>query len=537
MYSKHFGLNEIPFSIAPDPRYLYMSERHREALAHLVYGIRSEGGFVLLTGEAGTGKTTVCRCLLEQQLENTDIAFILNPKVSVEELLAAICDELRISYPEGTTSIKVFIDRINSYLLEAHSRGRKTVLIIEEAQNLSVEVLEQIRLLTNLETNQRKLIQIMMIGQPELREMLSKPELRQLSQRITARYHLSPLSGDEVAAYVKHRLAIAGARSALFPESVMNMIFKTSGGIPRLINILCDRALLGAYVEGKEQVDKKILTRAAREISGETNKNVHKKKTALVTVAGVLVFCIIVFAAYSFLRARAVIINVEHNVKVEDPVKEDSIAEAVSEEPRLSSLQWPGGRPASLSQEMAYQELFRLWGMNYDVLHGVPPCRQAAKNGMRCLNKRGSLSSIRGLDSPAVLRLMDNTGQEFYALLARLDDSTATFIVAGETKRVALMDLAEKWFGDFTILWKIPPSYQNEIKPGDRGAVVSWLSHQMRRVSGRHDEKGNKELFDEELVNEVKQFQLAQGIVPDGIVGPQTLIRINRAVGEPGPGL
>ena len=203
MYNAYFGFKEAPFSIAPDPRYLYMTGQHREALAHLVYGLNSEGGCILLTGEVGTGKTTVCRCLLNQIPENTSIAFILNPKLSVQELLAAICDEFRITYAEDNSSVKVFVDLINAYLLDAHAGGRRTVLIIDEAQNLSAEVLEQLRLLTNLETNQRKLLQIILIGQPELKDKLSRPELRQLSQRIIARYHLNTSFTQEIVSKIR----------------------------------------------------------------------------------------------------------------------------------------------------------------------------------------------------------------------------------------------------------------------------------------------------------------------------------------------
>ncbi len=270
MYKEYFGLKELPFSIAPDPRYLYMSNQHREALAHLVYGINSDGGFILLTGEVGTGKSTVCRSLLEQIPPNFDIALILNPQLTVTELLATICDELSIEYPKGNTSIKVFVDCINAYLLDAHSKGRKTVIIIEEAQNLSIEVLEQVRLLTNLETTKQKLLQIVMLGQPELNYMLSRPELRQLSQRITTRYHLSSLSKKEVTSYVKHRLSVAGTRSGLFPPSSVRKLFCLSRGIPRLINLICDRALLGAYAQGRDQVDRSMLSKAAREIFGHS---------------------------------------------------------------------------------------------------------------------------------------------------------------------------------------------------------------------------------------------------------------------------
>src|SRR3989338_1146601 len=266
MYKEFFGFLEMPFSIAPDPRYLYMSEQHREALAHLIYGFKSDGGLVLLTGEIGTGKTTVCRCLLEQTHENSVIAFIINPKLTVAELLATICDEFGIKYPEGNASIKVFVDLINMFLLDARAKGYKCLLIIDEAQNLSADVLEQLRLLTNLETNQHKLLQIILLGQPELAEMLERPELRQLAQRIIARYHLGPLERQEVAAYVQHRLGVSGTQRQLIPAALMGRLYRLSGGIPRIINVLCDRALLGTYVQGKERIDRATLGQAAREV-------------------------------------------------------------------------------------------------------------------------------------------------------------------------------------------------------------------------------------------------------------------------------
>jgi general secretion pathway protein A len=297
MYTNYFGLKEAPFSIAPDPRYLFMSDQHREALAHLLYGVGNDGGFVLLTGEVGTGKTTVCRCLLEQLPENCDVAFIFNPKLTVKELLSTICDELRIKYPGGARSIKVFIDLINGYLLEAHAGGRKAVLIIDEAQRLSHEVLEQIRLLTNLETNERKLLQVILLGQPELQEMLSQPKLRQLSQRIIARYHLGPLTRKEVTDYVSHRLSIAGSSERLFPESTLREVFRLSGGIPRVINVLCDRALLGTYAQGRRSVNKNTVARAAREVFGE-----RRREQRMTNTAYGLIFCgVVVIGAALFL--------------------------------------------------------------------------------------------------------------------------------------------------------------------------------------------------------------------------------------------
>jgi len=271
MYCRHFGLSELPFTIAPDPRYLYLSRRHREALAHLVYGVESPGGFVLLTGEVGTGKTTVCRGLLERMPEDCDVAFIFNPKLGVEELLSAICDELRIAHSPLARGLKHLIDSLNAHLLAAHANGRRTVLIIDEAQNLTNEVLELVRLLTNLETHRRKLLQIILLGQPELRERLARPELRQLAQRIVARYHLDPLSRAEVAAYVAHRLAVAGAARSPFSTAALRKLWRESHGIPRLVNVLCDRALLGAFAEHRDWVDRATLARAAREVSGKSS--------------------------------------------------------------------------------------------------------------------------------------------------------------------------------------------------------------------------------------------------------------------------
>jgi general secretion pathway protein A len=279
VYREYFRLKDYPFSISPDPAYLYMSGRHREALAHLIYGVNSESAFVLLTGEVGTGKTTICRCMLEDLPPDCDIAFILNPRLTEVELLASICTEIGIDQPADNTTVGALVDRINRYLLSSHAAGRKTLLVIDEAQNLDSSVLERLRLLTNLETNRCKLLQIVLIGQPELRDMLDRRELRQLSQRITARFHLDPLSKRDIFDYVGHRLSVAGARRTLFPPSLIGPLYRLSKGIPRIINLICDRALLGAYAEGRSRVDKKILLRAAHEVMGNAlNKGLIKRK-------------------------------------------------------------------------------------------------------------------------------------------------------------------------------------------------------------------------------------------------------------------
>jgi general secretion pathway protein A len=268
MYTRHFGLTREPFSISPDPRCLYMSERHRDGLAHLLYGVHKPGGFVALTGEVGTGKTTLCRCLLEQLPPEVDVALILNPRVTVTEFLASVCEELRIPHKGELWSVKLLVDSLHRYLLEAHARGRRTVLIVDEAQQLPPSVLEQIRLLTNLETPTRKLLQIILIGQPELATLLTQRNLRQLNQRITARFHLTSLRQRETSTYIRHRLRVAGGDSALFAPSAIRTVYRLSGGIPRLVNILCDRALLAGYARGARRVTPAMVRRAARDVRG-----------------------------------------------------------------------------------------------------------------------------------------------------------------------------------------------------------------------------------------------------------------------------
>src|SRR6201992_1535149 len=270
MYLSFFGLNEKPFAITPDPRYLYLSERHAEALAHLLYGINEAGGFVQLTGEVGTGKKTIVRSLLAETPKNGEIALILNPKMTAPEFLLTICDELGIGVPDAAMeSLKDLVDILSGYLLRAHAGGRRVVVVVDEAQNLAPTVLEQVRLLTNLATNTRKLLQIILIGQPELRELLARNELRQLAQRITGRYHLNPLTTAETAAYVRHRLRVPGATSDIFSPGALTEVHRLAVGVPRVINVVCDRALLGAYSLDRHRVTPTLVRNAASEVFGK----------------------------------------------------------------------------------------------------------------------------------------------------------------------------------------------------------------------------------------------------------------------------
>ena len=528
MYLSHFGLAEAPFSIAPDPRYLYMTRSHQEALAHLLYGVNGDGGFVLLTGEVGAGKTTICRCLLEQIPESCDVAYIFNPRLTVEELLSTICAELHIACPAGNTSIKVFVDCINAYLLEANARGRHTVLIIDEAQNLSADVLEQMRLLTNLETNQRKLLQIILLGQPELLRLLERPEMRQLAQRIVARYHLGPLTKSEVAAYVQHRLQVSGCGHPLFPDALMGRLFDLSDGIPRVINVLCDRALLGAYVEGKDKVERATLDKAASEVFGKRpspgRRATRAAAAALIVAAGGA----LAFMAYQRdqdeLPSKAASAVAQAQAKQEPASPAAATPVAVPVVVGDPFVAWPADLARGESRALAFTALLRAWGATYG---GGDGCREAETLGLRCRTARGGLDDLREMNRPAILLLSDGQGADFHAVLTRLDRNVASLVIGNATRTVALAALATQWSGHYTVLWRNPPVPGDAVRRGQRGASVAWLERQLALWQGKAPAADADPVFDDALVQRVKQFQLAQGLVPDGLVGPQTLMRLS----------
>ncbi|MCA1768176.1 MAG: AAA family ATPase, partial [Idiomarina sp.] len=288
MYQNYFGLQAEPFSIAPDPNYLYLSERHQEALAHLTQGLQGSGGFILLTGEVGTGKTTVSRALLEQLPESTETAFILNPMLNEDELLARLCDEFGIRYQKRSATRKTLTDKLSQFFLKANDDGRQCVVLIDEAQHLRPQVLEQLRLLTNLETHDRKLLRVILIGQPELQDLLRRQELRQLAQRITARYHILPLTEQDTQRYIAYRLQVAGANRPLFSAAAARKAHQLTQGIPRLLNLYCDRALLAAYTESSAEVLPRHLQQAHIELNGTTGSRVRKPRSAFWQWAGAL---------------------------------------------------------------------------------------------------------------------------------------------------------------------------------------------------------------------------------------------------------
>lgn len=569
MYLDYFGLKEIPFSIAPDPRYLYMSERHREALAHLLYGVSGQGGFVVLTGEVGTGKTTICRCFLNQVPKNTDVAFIINPKLSARELMATICDELSIDYPESA-SIKVLNDLINHYLLAAHADNRHTVLIIDEAQNLRVDVLEQLRLLTNLETSEKKLLQIILLGQPELRELLAQNELRQLAQRVTARYHLHELNKMEVGAYIQCRLAVAGRKGRIFTQQAIKRLYQLSNGVPRLINLICDRALLGAYASQSEMVEAYHIKSAFDEIKGErVRKPLMQHKLFRLFSASIGIFLIFILA---LLLVNAIDQKVEVSVvtppestpKVLEPkepavlasqsdvsskpIQEDLNVSAKKNQQTFSDLseasentdyliqedsqpskkrgapyldQITGLVPTTDDKFLAYQAILNRWGIEYLKEPFILACEFAEMYGLRCLHNSGNWRSLLKLDRPTVLTLTNELGQSLYFSLLAIEGQDALVSHQGEMYWVGMDELDRYWLGEYTVLWKLPPYKSRVIMPG-QASEDDWLLNSLSRLGRSYNSTS------EPLDKKIQRFQQSAGLIPDGIPGTMTLIAINK---------
>lgn len=552
MYAQFFGLKHPPFSIAPDPRYLFMSERHREALAHLLYGLDGGGGFVLLTGEIGAGKTTVCRAFLEQIPRRCNVAYIFNPKLTVTELLKSVCEEFRIPHPTGPqATIKDYLDPLNEFLLKTHAVGQNNVLIIDEAQNLSADVLEQLRLLTNLETSERKLLQIILIGQPELRGMLARPELEQLAQRVIARFHLEALSEPETAHYIRHRLAVAGLqRPSPFSRKVMRLIHRLTRGVPRRINLLCDRALLGAYGKGRARVDADIVRQAAQEVFDRSAPPLARaggwqvRRPWLAGLAMGLGVAAVALGAGAWWRGTA-----GSSGPASPPAAASAPAVVAS---AMSEVVPPTGQAAALpaaidtAQQLAaamaalpsdevpaWQALAARWGVDAGR---DDPCQALARQQVQCHRSTSSLPLIRVLDRPGFITLRDAQGVARQALLTGLRGDAAVIEVQGQPRRVALPVLATAWKGDFATLWRAPAGYAGLLQDGHSGAVVDRLAADLARID-RMPPPAPGQPVDDALKARIHAFQLAQGLKPDGIAGPTTFMQLNRAHGVDEPRL
>ena len=558
MYKQFFGLKQAPFSIAPDPRYLFMSERHREALAHLLYGVGGGGGFVLLTGEIGAGKTTVCRCFLEQIPRRCNVAYIFNPKLTVAELLKSVCDEFHIPYQHrgpGVPTVKDHLDPLNKFLLDTHAVGQNNVLIIDEAQSLSADVLEQLRLLTNLETNERKLLQIVLIGQPELRTMLARPELEQLAQRVIARFHLEALSQAETVQYIRHRLAVAGMTGGHpFDRPAMRRVHHWTRGVPRRINLLCDRALLGAYATGKGDVGVEIVDKAAREVFDQAEpaarQRFGRRPMAVLglgaALGGALLGVMLAAVNGGTPRESGALSAVAAVSPRASGVSPSGVMARSAAPSGAASASTAPASAASASADLnaafdsliddekeAWRLLAAAWRLQLD---DGDPCRLAQRRQVQCFSSSTSLALIRQLDRPGIVSLHGDQGRVAYALLTGLHGTNATLRAGGRTFDVPLASLVTLWRGDFATFWRAPEGWRSDIMGSGSAPVAEWLSTQLARAQGQ-PAPGHNEATEGALRSRIAAFQLAQGLKPDGLVGPMTLMQLNRASGVDEPRL
>lgn len=541
MYIEFFQLKEMPFSITPDPAYLYMSPRHQEALGHLLYGTGQYGGFVQLTGEVGTGKTTIVRTLLEQKLDKVDVAFIHNPRQNEQEFVQTICDELGVSYSRDDRSLKALVDALNEHLLRAHADGRRTVLIIDEAQNLERGVLEQVRLLTNLETAKEKLLRIMLIGQPELSALLARPDLRQLASRITARFHLTPLGARETVEYVEHRLRVAGAHGEIFTPAAIADVHRYTKGVPRLINIVCDRALLGAYAQNARRISPDIVRKAAIEAVGQLPEEFDphaRRRWRLIELGwGTALVVSIALLVWSFTR---------HGKDEPQPAKPAPAAAAsvtAAAAPAIPIAD-PVADTRALEQTVeglgpVMSRLIRLWDDQLVIPHGKNICAALQHASLECYRSQGSWADLGQMNRPALLTLnLPEQGKQYF-LLTALDTSTASFATALGPVRVPLASLDGIWTGEFLVLWRRGTA-QTYIAQQTRGAAIPYVWQRLAALDDITPPTPLPTRFDRHLSQALTAFQQSRGLIADGVAGIRTLIALGDGLphtptlGDPG---
>ena len=566
MYLQYFGLKEPPFKLTPDPRYVYLSKRHREGLAHLLYGLKEGGGFVQLTGEVGTGKTTLIRTVLERPGSNIEAALIFNPKLTALEFITAICDELRVAYPQETQSVKVLIDHLNTYLLEAYRARKHVVLIVDEAQNFELDVLEQIRLLTNLETSRHKLLQIILVGQPELQDMLDRPELRQLAQRITARYHLMPMTVAETKAYIEHRISVAGGRKNLFTDAAFRRIVALSGGVPRLINVLCDRALLGAYSEESAYITPAIIKKAATEVFGSPRKKRQHSKLHWAYGLAITAIIAIGITTYVYIPNTPTPHQIAQTTQPVPPVPAVEVAEAhktntataienitqqatepVSPAPlpvaavrqeqapgprvinsAMTFLQLAHANNKSRNLHLAFRSLFSAWDMDYEQLVGTTGCERAISAQLRCHWGNSDWLELVQLNRPTLIWLSGkNSREKHYIVITGIQDEVVTIELGDERHQVHADALKSLWNGRSLIFWRPPALDVDVIRPGDQGEIVLWLRLNLERLRQTKSSSAQAELYDEQLKAMVMDFQRFNELSADGLVGVKTFIHLN----------
>lgn len=521
MYCDYFGLSREPFSIAPDPAFVYPSTQHRQALAHLKYGLEREGGFLLLTGEVGTGKTTLVRLLVEQIPASFRIAYILNATLDKLDVLASICEELGLEVDKQTRSAKTYVDLINADLLKAHAEGRKTLVIIEEAQNLSPDVLEMLRLLTNLETNTTKLLHILLVGQPELLETIALPELRQLNQRIVSRFHLEPLDRTETERYLNHRLAKAGCARPLFEGAAVRRMHQLAEGVPRKLNLIAERALLGAFAESKDRVGTAQVVQARREVFGDTKK----QKTIATKPWLVLVLMVLVASSIFYFWHSAPQIPEESAVQVVEqslpPVEQAVVTpeESVVQTSQPSAVTQPEPAPMSI-----FASLLSYWGLDTQAESSSELCATAYQNGLLCAEQTlGSVEEVLAVNRPM---LVSHNGED--ALLLSMDPDQLRLVKQDGALALTQQEFSRGWEGEVIYLWRPPPGYNGSVRVGDRNStVVAWLLENLRDFDPSQPDLITGGNYSQAVSDTVAAFQREYGLSADGVLGQKTIMKIN----------
>ncbi len=496
MYQDFFDFNELPFSVTPNVRFFYLSARHKEALNYLLSGLGQGGGFALLTGEVGTGKTIVSHALFSQLDNNVHLALILNPTFSAQELLEAICDELKVIYTENA-SLKQLTDAIVCFLKTEQEKGFQTIVAIDEAQHLGPDVLEQLRLLTNYEMNNDKLLKVLLIGQPELQQKLQQTNLRQLAQRITARYHLLPLTPKEIMSYIEHRLTFAGGELAQFTPAALKTIIRHSNGIPRVVNLLCDKALWVSYQEGSLIVGRQAADHACGLVLNwqqDVSYNCPKKTFSWLTLSYAIIFSLsLTIASYHFL-----------------PKYLDSYYSTQQDQvPQLTGFSSPSS---------AFQQLLSVWG--YSVHEFQSDCSNAKRAQLFCIEGDGALSDLLAMNRPAIVWLQRPNNSNLLAILYRVDAENVELLLPSQRVKVSRQWFNQHWSGSYTQLWKKPIMTDRAMRLGDQGEAVLILNHLLSLAL--NEPATGSDVFNKVTEKQVKQFQYFLGLDTDGIVGSNT---------------
>jgi general secretion pathway protein A len=557
IYQQYFALNCEPFSIVPDPGFLYPSSQHRQAVAHLKYGLDREGGFVLLTGEVGTGKTTLTRTLLKRLPAHVRVAYVLNSTLEVTDVLASICQELSIDLPKSskTSLSKNCIDALNSDLIAAHAEGKKTLVVIEEAQNLSPEVLEILRLLSNLETATHKLLHILLVGQPELLETLAQKSQRQLNQRVVARFHLLPLEKTDIANYVNHRLHHAGANREIFENSAMTALYKLTKGVPRLINLICHHALLAAYATGVKTVSAKLVKRAAKEIFDTQlpkKKSSSKWFTALFVVG---IFALLMAERYDANRLESDFkeVEIKVNIEAEIPQQQQPLFEVIESDEILIEPIIQGQSPVlipesdtaqvqfqvkdqqkvtTLAVSNPFADLFALWSIDAEPLYS-----EEEVFALAAINELGAeklinteIDVLKAIDRPGIIWIREDNGRLKSYLLTALDDKSVLLKAGDGIHRETLRWFVGRWNGAFLFLWYSPSDIQS-LRLGDSNPLaLNWLQRQLQLIDNKYLPVITGGNYTKVIRDIVLNFQKQQGIRDDGVVGRQTIMKLNQLV-------